>query len=69
MLAYATVRCASTLADSAKLDWRPRDEYSILNRLPAVMENFGDTPVTGKIGTSGAMMGSMSTNPEELARP
>jgi nucleoside-diphosphate-sugar epimerase len=23
-----------------RLDWRPRDEYAILNRLPTVMENF-----------------------------
>jgi hypothetical protein len=23
-----------------KLDWRPRDEYGILNRLPALLANF-----------------------------
>jgi nucleoside-diphosphate-sugar epimerase len=27
-----------------KLDWRPRDEYCILNRLPVVMQNFRRHP-------------------------
>jgi nucleoside-diphosphate-sugar epimerase len=41
MLAYADRPLrVDTSRTRQRLDWRPRGEYSILNRLPVLMENF-----------------------------
>jgi hypothetical protein len=41
MLAYADRPLrVDTRRTRQKLDWRPRDEYSVLKRLPVLMENF-----------------------------
>ncbi|MCK7469052.1 MAG: hypothetical protein MZU91_13585 [Desulfosudis oleivorans] len=72
MLTYADRPLrVDTSCTRQKLDWRPRDEYSILNRLPVADGEFPTPPpILARPATSAATKATTSSNlKEECDRP